>query len=822
MKTTKTIAALIVAFLVAALFIGAGSASVVGANNVVYVYEYGVGLANTPYYLYQNGVAVDNVLTDSTGTFVGESITPGIYSDKNDGTGIYFTLKYPVTTLSGYLVNKATGATTSTSIAGKTLAKTESIRFITDAPVGLTYGLSFTTPAGGTTTVFGKFAGADLDFTLNGAGGFLVNDLPGLGVPLADVTSGEWSVKASLKTGTAVGGTQMSVITLPKYLSSDKLTFTVGSIASDAITVSTEKAIRGGSTLFTLTGTPNSYVQVTVSDAGLILRPGQSGVKYVAGVPPADPFAWTAPTTSGAYVLDFWVQLSATGTRTVELDSNSDSPDKAYTIKAEFSTSRDSTGALLPAGHTDKSVKFTLEKGAVTTTAAQESYYLGNDITISGTNTESDLVYIFIKGSNVVTSYLVTVDVKSDDTWTTTFNPKDVYETLYGASLDAGTYTFYAASNVPVPAVPTFDDDYAYASVSVALKQPFLSGAPESTTVAKGDKIKITGTAEATDNLRYYVFGTNKFVTDTISVADDATYTAEIETRGLAAGQYFVVIQHPMYDGNFNIGPADQLIGVPNTLVPAMPNFDVTTTMIVIDTTADVPSQFNYFVGTNVAPGVATGAGYLPGGAAVIGATQTVANINSILFDTNARQSANAAEALCQALDSQNIDDIYMKLTFIVATPTLTMNPVSDVTKGSALKVSGTTNLKEGTVVTVDVLSTAFTAVEKSSVNSASFITLTTKVVKGADGANTWEVTFDTSGLNVDTYTIQAATENLQTSTVIKVLEAKPTVTATATATATKTATATATATPTKTPGFGAFLALAGLGAVAVLVLRRD
>ncbi|MDR0981330.1 MAG: PGF-CTERM sorting domain-containing protein, partial [Methanocalculaceae archaeon] len=49
-----------------------------------------------------------------------------------------------------------------------------------------------------------------------------------------------------------------------------------------------------------------------------------------------------------------------------------------------------------------------------------------------------------------------------------------------------------------------------------------------------------------------------------------------------------------------------------------------------------------------------------------------------------------------------------------------------------------------------------------------------------------------------------------------------PTPTATGTgATPTTTATATATATPA-TPGFGAFVALAGLGAVALLVLRRN
>jgi len=822
LKTTKTIAALIVAFLAAALFIGAGSAAVVGIGNVVYMYEYGVAPAGASYNQLVNGALGPAYSADATGTFSDATIPEGLYSFDGTLTNT-FTLKYPVTTLSGYLVNA--GATTSTSIAGKTLAKSEKIRFVITSPIGVDYGFSFTTPAGGTTTVFGKnsVTGADNNFNIQTANGFVDN--AGLGVPLADVATGEWSVRASLKTGTTAV-TQMIVTTPSKYLSSEKLTFTVGSTAIDAISANKEKAIRGDAVLITLTGTPSSYVKVTINVDGLTLTPGQSGVKYV---PTAAELAAgvTGPTLSGAFVQDFWVQLSSTGSRTVELDSTSTSPDKAYTIKALFSTSLDSALVALPAGHTDKTVKFTLEKGAVTASAAQTSYFIGNDITLSGTNTESDLVYIFIKGSNVDRTYLLTVDVKSDDSWTTTFNPI----TAYGA-LDAGTYTFYAASDVDViAAVNTFNSDFAYASTSVALKQPFLSGVAASSVVAKGDKIKITGTAEATNDLRYYVFGTNKFVTGTVSVADDATYTAEIETGNLAAGQYFVVIQHPMYDSNFNIGPASELVSYANG---AFFDWRVSTSKIVIDPVSDVPSLFPWTAGDATVSGTAAVTGVYTFSAGVAPATgsptaagqtakvTTAGQPFTILFDTTERQSANAAEALCQALDSQNIDDIYVKLTFIVAQPTMTMNPVSDVTKGSALKVSGTTNLKEGTLVTVDVLSTAFTAIEKTSVNSASFITLSTKVVKGADGVNTWEVTFDTTGLNVDTYTIQAATENLQTSAIVKVLEAAPTATATATATKTATATATATATPTKTPGFGAFLALAGLGAVAVLVLRRD
>ena len=51
------------------------------------------------------------------------------------------------------------------------------------------------------------------------------------------------------------------------------------------------------------------------------------------------------------------------------------------------------------------------------------------------------------------------------------------------------------------------------------------------------------------------------------------------------------------------------------------------------------------------------------------------------------------------------------------------------------------------------MISTAFAAVPKETVGSASFIAVTTQIAE--DG--TWEVTFDTSNLNVDEYSLKVA-----------------------------------------------------------------
>ncbi len=731
MKTTKMIAAVLAVFLVAALFIGAASA-VPAANSVVYVYQYngsGDGAIGT-YYLFESGYYAGTVQTDAYGTFTGDDIKAGLYGDQStiDASSVLFTLKYPAVTL------KATLNGTSTSIAGKSLLKDQTIDFAVSGNNALPYKLVFYSAAGGSTSTFGGKV-------FNNSSIFSPADLRD--VSLANEASGEWSVAAALLTGNSDG--HMADGTASKYTTTSKITFNVGTVYADSITVSKDSIIRGASILLTVNGQPKKVVVVNVTGSGFNNFVGQSNVGN---------FSYG---TDG-YLTGFTITLNDFGTRTAQFDTNATSDDQTYTFTAQLSP--------------DKKVKVTVKKGDVTAVAGQASYYLGNDITLSGTNTESTNVYLYVKGSNKALTFIDSTAVLSDNTWKKTFNLPNEF--------DAGTYTFYATAQ-QLPGTSginlTIDDDVTtYTSLSVALKQPFLTATAESSVVAAGDDIVVSGSAEAASTLKYYVFGTNLFKTGAISPEDDGTYSQKIKTTNFGAGQYFVVIQHPMYDGKFNIGP------------------------VAVDSAKDsydIKMQENSTVGDY--------------------------NVNgTTLFNTLSRQSANAAEALCQALDSQNIDDIYVKLSFIVASPSITMNGVSDVTKGSALKVSGTTNLKAGTTVTVDVLSTAFTAIEKSSVNSASFITLTTKVVKGADGVNTWEVTFDTAGLNVDTYTIQAMTEDLTTSTTVKVLEAVVTPTATATSTATSTATATATATPTKTPGFGAFLALAGLGAVAVLVLRRN
>ena len=221
----------------------------------------------------------------------------------------------------------------------------------------------------------------------------------------------------------------------------------------------------------------------------------------------------------------------------------------------------------------------------------------------------------------------------------------------------------------------------------------------------------------------------------------------------MAAGQYFVVFQHPMYDGEFQIKatnfPTDWMIKGAN------------------------------------------------------GAEDSVSPIN-----VKDRQTANAAQALCDALDAQGIDDMYVKFSFFVVgeDQSFTISEIpTEVAQGDKIVISGVSTANAENYVTVEMISTAFAAVPKETVGSAAFIVVTTQIAE--DG--TWEITLDTSDLNVDEYSLNVACEGTTWKNVnINVVEAgdepvDP-------------------VDPPKTPGFGALAALAGLGAVAVLLLRRE
>ena len=773
MNVKKLVSGFFVALLAAALFVGAGA-----AVPTVFVYE------QTDYSGTWYNEDTNEAITFAGGYLTGDNIKEGTYRNGPTENADSIYVRYPdarieatvngVSVIGGTVPDNAVITFTLNNLtAGYSLSKEEDdihLSFINPDGVrtfylnGLEYGEDDIDPVNKTVTI-------------------------NLGAEGADVDAGEWQVQAFFQPSEGDG--KLVSTTPDKYKYGQTLyKFTITDTDNE-ISINTDSVILGNTFTVTVEGYPGDWAYIYCEDA-------DAHIEAVAGQPNVIPVKEKSLNLNDDGI---YVKIADNGKKTIALKATQE--DGKFTIKSLFyETGVTPVTGIEPMSYDlestkAKTAKITVIEGAISISAEQDFYYLGNDVDLFGTNTETDDVYLYIMGSNVDFQPLkdgdviYKINVDSDNSW-----DEEIDGVVFN-NFDAGTYTIYAVA----VQLEDYEDkeeydgddledilsDFTYATVSLALKQPFLNAALSTTVVAQDSDLTITGNAEAADTLRFYVFGNNKFAEGTITVEDDGTFEEDIDIDedDYATGQYFLVLQHPMYDGEFNIGP---LADANSDKVGNKDSYNIVLNTKGSFDEVDVKNE-----------------------------------TSKILFNTLNRQSANAAEALCQALDTQNIDDVYVKAAFIVATPTASMNPVSDVTKGSKLVVSGTTNMAEGEIVTVEMLSTAFAAIPKESVNSASFMSLVTKVQK--DG--TWEVTFDTTGLNVDEYTLSATIGDIKTSAVIvKVTEGAP-VTPPAddkpdTPVTPEQPEQPEQPTEPETPGFGALAALAGLGSVAVLLLRRE
>ena len=754
--------AVLVVLLAAMLFVGSAAAGtdkgpIFVYQNISDITDLGATGDNVTLYKMSEGstpAIIDTIkLTNGSilwDTLVGQNTGVWYIDSTNVSTANYTAIWYPEVTLKAELATKKGDkwTTDGDSIDGKTINRATNVSFILEAPKlagvpvdggnNATVNLVFTTPVGGKTKYFGgePFEGIKLNTTRE------VQD--GVHAATTDA-AGTWTVQAEFA----------DPVEFKNYADkSNTVSFTLQS-TSLVVTAAQDSVIRSNPFTITISGNANTLYNVTIENPETdgknpSLQSGQNGM----GIPLKNGAQFTT---------------DASGQRTVQFNTNESTEDKTFTIrvtKANDATDWDE-------------VKVKVEKGAVTITASGDgSYYIGTEITLSGTNTDSEYVYLFITGPNLnangeqllnlsadATNGGSKVAVKTDNTWEQKWNTAQT-------GLDTGAYTIYATSST-VGKDKLSETEYA--TVSVSLKQPFLSAVPSGTIVAKGDDLYIRGTAEGEPNdLKIYIFGPNKFEATSVNVEDDGTYEKKIKIESnWASNQYFVVIQHPMYNGEF-----DAILN---------------------------ESASNEYFYINNADGGEQASFYVEG--------------------PNKLQGSNAADALTKMIDNANIDDIYTKLTFTVTEPRIDINNPGDQGVGTKFTISGTTNLAVDDQILVEVASSSFNAVDKTSTSITDGVSMTTKVVAGEGVENTWSVEVDTTNWKLDEYTIKASgievdvTATTNFNLVEKVVT--PTATATATGTTTATATATATATPA-TPGFGAFVALAGLGAVALLVLRRN
>jgi len=510
------------------------------------------------------------------------------------------------------------------------------------------------------------------------------------------------------------------------------------------------------------------------------------------------------------------INTSSSGTRTVEFATNNWTKAQKYTIRVEqhFGTgfpTASGYGAPYANDGAFKSdeVDVNVEKGAVTIVAAgDQSYYLGEEVKFSGTNTETYKTYLFLIGPNLPTqgamiqnsdprnagapgvtnndaSTFKVVDVNGDNTWSWKWGTANY-------ALDAGTYTIYAVSQ---PNDKSHLQNAAYGTVSIIIKKPFVSATASQSTVAKGDRVYITGTAEGDPGSVYiWIMGKNYATKNSASVNADSSFKYEVKqeaTKDLTSGQYFVVVQHPMQNKAFDV---------------------------------DLYAMDDATVNNR---------GYVYNKILQASQSTTATKIFKLL-GAGSLQGSDAAEALAEGINNANVDDTYTKLQFLVEEPTITIDTIGDKHVGDKFTITAKTNLAVDDEILVQVYSSSFKPTMKSQSGEFSGASGTVKVTKGDSGYNKISFDVDSSTFKPDEYIVteEAVLQTATGTALFNVLETTvktvaPTTAATAvqtpaqTAVPTTVATAVPTAAPTKSPGFGALVALIGLGAVAFVVVRR-
>ncbi|HXX55165.1 MAG TPA: hypothetical protein VEI81_03640 [Methanoregula sp.] len=257
------------------------------------------------------------------------------------------------------------------------------------------------------------------------------------------------------------------------------------------------------------------------------------------------------------------------------------------------------------------------------------------------------------------------------------------------------------------------------------------SGTASTATISNGDSVFINGIATGHPQLglQVWVIGPNYLKVSSVSVNQDNTYSFELrpaDTLNLAPGQYFVVVQHPMMNGRFDIT-------------------------------------------------------YDPGTGEIT--NQQLGNGGTVIFQISgggSLQSPDAAYALVRAISTQNVDDTFAPASFTIRVPGATIDPIADHVVGDKFTISGDTNLVSGDALSVTVTSSSFAPTSKSQSGEFSGASGVVKVAPGTNGLNRWSFDVDTSAWKPDEYivTVTGVTIDVTGSAHFSLLASRPPATA--------------------------------------------
>jgi len=360
---------------------------------------------------------------------------------------------------------------------------------------------------------------------------------------------------------------------------------------------------------------------------------------------------------------------------------------------------------------------FRIEKGAVTMVAAgSQVYYIGEKVRLSGTSTvpakeiflslkkhglfskqkKIDQLNIICQNNNP--SSFTKVKISDDNTWSF------IWDTSMDASeLKKGYYTIYATE---APLTIGNLNKKAFSSLSVIIEQPFVSATASQSTIAQGDHLCISGTAEGEPRkgVLIWIFGNDFFSLKTVTITPDASFSLELsreETRKMTQGQYFVVVQHPMMNNEYDVC------------------LDASYKKVL----SNYPKK-----GTELF------------------------SIDGPL----SKKGSDAAFALVQALNNPGIDDTYAKLQFTIEHPEIRFDPISDKFIGDNFTITARTNLAVDDEIVFNFSSVnpdplkKFQEIEKG-------ISIIVKVTKGEGGWNRLSFDVDTADFRSGKYLLRAS-----------------------------------------------------------------
>jgi hypothetical protein len=250
-----------------------------------------------------------------------------------------------------------------------------------------------------------------------------------------------------------------------------------------------------------------------------------------------------------------------------------------------------------------------------------------------------------------------------------------------------------------------------------------FAGAP---TIANGDPVYIHGiaTGHPRDGLQVWLIGYNYVKITTVSTNADNTYEYELksaDTQTLAPGQYFVLIQHPMMNAEFDI------------------YYDASTGSVI-----------NRQLGTGTSIFQLTGSGSL--------------------------QNTDGANALMRAINNQNLDDTFATTSFIISPPTAFITPIEDHAVGDRFTINGSTNLAVGNNLMIEIISSSFKPTQKVQGAEFSGSAGTVKVEPGTNGFNRWSFDVDASTFKPDEYSVKVSGTTIEVagSTTFNIVEKLP------------------------------------------------